>query len=214
MKKIALLLLIIMLFGILSVTTYADEILVEDVALESTNDTVENTSFFARLWEFFQKYRAEAFTIIGNLTLLATAIYVKIRNGKGTKEINAILKAIKGETGTSIDNQNTLVDVVNQLIEAFNKMEEEYKLLRESYDKYGKTEVDRNKVIGALAVEITTVLEILKSVYVNNVNLPQGLKDLILTKYANCLKALESDEELASVVKAVRSAISSAQGAN
>ena len=43
-----------------------------------------------------------------------------------------------------------------------------------------------------------------RQVYANSKNLPQGVKDLISIKYANVLKALESDEELASVVKAVR----------
>ena len=132
---------------------------------------------------------------------------MKLKNGKGTKEINAALDKIKEETGLSLTNQGNVVDVINNLIDSYNAQAAAYMKLQEAYEKYGATELDRNKVIGALAAEIATVLDILSTVYVNNKNLPQGVKDLVNIKYANCLKALENDGELASVVNAVRAAI-------
>lgn len=212
MKKLfVFLLLIIMMVTLTSIVVFAedDAPTVDNVALEATNndatdETIENNTLFSRLWEFFVKYRSEIITVIGNSILFITAVYVKIKNKKGANEINNILKAIKSETGSNASSQDNVVNAANQLIEAYNKMEVEYKKMREAYEKYGETEIDRNKIIGALAAEIATVLEILSTVYVNNKHLPQGIKDLVITKYANCLKALERDEELCKVVAAVR----------
>ncbi|MBQ8372052.1 MAG: hypothetical protein IJX38_03840 [Clostridia bacterium] len=222
MKKIFTVLCIIMaLLLCLSVPCFAAE--AEDVpeVPEVSTDTVpeaapeeaETHTVFTRLWEFVNQYKGEVLTLIGDAALIIIAIYMKLRGGKGTKEINAALTKIKEETGLSLSNQGNVVDVINNLIDSYNAQAAEYARLKEAYEKYGATELDRNKVIGALAAEVATVLDILSTVYVNNKNLPQGVKDLVNIKYANCLKALENDGELASVVKAVRAAIGTGEDA-
>ena len=214
MKKIFTVLCIIMaLLLCLSVPCFAAE--AEDVVPEAppaASDAVvaeeaETHTVFTRLWEFVNQYKGEVFTVIGDFALIVFAVYMKLKNGKGTKEINAALDKIKEETGLSLTNQGNVVEVINNLIDSYNAQAAAYMKLQEAYEKYGATELDRNKVIGALAAEIATVLDILSTVYVNNKNLPQGVKDLVNIKYANCLKALENDGELASVVNAVRAAI-------
>lgn len=174
---------------------------------ESVGETETTGTLTSRLFEFASRYKSEVLTVIGDVALIAFAVYAKLKRGKGEKEINAALERIKQETGLSLTNQSSVVDVVNDLIDSYNSQTAEYAKLRETYERYGETELDRNKVIGALAAEISTVLDILSAVYVNNRNLPQGIKDLINMKYARCMKALENDGELASVVEAVRRAV-------
>lgn len=216
MKKIFTVLCIIMaLLLCLSVPCFAAEAedvnevpeVSTDTASEATSEETESYTIFTRLWEFVNQYKGEVITLIGDVALIIIAIYMKLKNGKGTKEINSALDKIKYETGLSLTNQGNVVDVINNLIDSYNAQAAEYVRLKEAYEKYGATELDRNKVIGALSAQVATVLDILSTVYVNNKIMPQGMKDLIYIKYANCLKALENDNELASIVKAVRAAI-------
>jgi hypothetical protein len=59
-------------------------------------------------------------------------------------------------------------------------------------------------VVGAVLATNTAILEILTMVYTNSKNLPQGVKDLVNLKYANCLKTLDDDEKVKAIVTAVR----------
>jgi hypothetical protein len=78
---------------------------------------------------------------------------------------------------------------------------------QEAYEKYGETEDDRNRVIGAVMEQSAATLEILQFAYANSAKLPQGIKDVINLKYANTLKTLASDEDLIEIVKSVRTKI-------
>ena len=84
--------------------------------------------------------------------------------------------------------------------------------MKESYDQHGALEGERNRVVGAVLATNSAILEILTTVYVNSKNLPQGVKDLVNLKYANCLKTLEDDKQLMAIVEAVRNNIGSATG--
>jgi hypothetical protein len=53
-------------------------------------------------------------------------------------------------------------------------------------------------------IQNTAILQILNRVYINNKNLPQGVKDLVNLDFANCLKALEDDEACAAIVDTVK----------
>jgi hypothetical protein len=72
---------------------------------------------------------------------------------------------------------------------------------------YGLTEDDRNRVVGALVAQNTAILEILTTITVNNKNTPQGVKDITMLAYANCLKTLDDDEKLKAIVTSVRDSI-------
>lgn len=77
---------------------------------------------------------------------------------------------------------------------------------------YGAMEGERNRIVGAVLATNSAILEILTTVYANSKNLPQGVKDLVNLKYANCLKSLEDDKQLMTIVEAVRNNIGSATG--
>ena len=108
---------------------------------------------------------------------------------------------MKADAGGTASSQVSVVSAMNGLIGGYNQM-------YESYEKYGQTEEDRNKLIGAVMVQNTAILEILSTVYVNSKNMPQGVKDLVNLKYANCLKAIGDDETLLAIVSAVREKVS------
>ncbi len=169
---------------------------------ESTYHTL-----FTRIWEYVNANSTEVIGMAGDIAIFILAIFVKLRNDKKTKSIAKDLATVKTETTQTLGGQDSVVEVVNNLIEAYNGLSADYQKLKESYDTYGATEGDRNRVVGALVAQNTAILEILTTVYVNSKNLPQGVKDLVNLKYANCLKSLEDDEQLKAIVEAVRSNI-------
>ena len=85
--------------------------------------------------------------------------------------------------------------------------------MKEAYVQYGAMEGERNRVVGAVFATNAAILEILTTVYVNSKNLPQGVKDLVNLKYANCLKTLEDDKQLIAIVEAVRNNLGNATDA-
>ena len=169
-------------------------IVIEDVAEnadEITTDGVaeENPTIFTRLKEYAVTYKTEILGAAGDVALLVLAVILKKR-----------VASVKGDTSLTGDSQKSVVNAVNGMIDGYNA-------LRESYDKYGLTEDDRNRVVGALVAQNTAILEILTTITVNNKNTPQGVKDIAMLKYANCLKTLEDDEQLKAIVTSVRESI-------
>lgn len=158
----------------------------------------------SRLAEYWSTYRAEIVSAIGTAVLFIISLIVKSLNDKKTRLIASNVLTIKKDTATNVSAQSDVVNRMNDLIDEFNKLSEEYKALKAAYDAYGATEDDRNRVVGALVAQITAVLEILTTVYVNSKNLPQGVKDIVSLKYANCLKSLDNDTQLKAIVEAVR----------
>ena len=159
-----------------------------------------NHTLVSRVWEYFEANKTEILGLAGDAVIFLLAIFVKIRNDKRTKGIASDLKIVKGDAKGTADAQSSVVDAVNGMIEGYNGM-------RSSYEEYGNTERDRNKLVGAVMVQNTAILEMLSTVYVNNKNLPQGVKDLINLRYSNCLKALGNDETLCAIVETVREKI-------
>jgi len=166
---------------------------------ESVSDATEHT-VFTRVWEYVVNNKTETLTLIGDFVILIVAIYTKLRNDKRTKTIESDLKIVRGDTSGTVSGQTSVVDAVNNMIDGYNGM-------RESYEKYENTETDRNRLVGAVMVQNTALLEILTTVYVNSKNLPQGVKDLVNLKYARCQKALGNDELLCAIVESVREKI-------
>lgn len=157
-----------------------------------------------RIAEYWATYRAEIVSAMGTVILFVISLLVKTMNDKKTRQIASNVLTIKKGTETNVSAQADVVDRMNALIDEFNKLSDEYKALKASYDAYGATEDDRNRVVGALVAQTTAVLEILTTVYVNSKNLPQGVKDIVSLKYANCLKSLDDDTQLKAIVEAVR----------
>lgn len=172
------------------VETNDAEIVTEEVESETP------PTIFTRLWEYVNIYKTELLDVLGTAIIVILSVIIKLKGDKKTTNIDKLVQSIKGDTAS----QGQVVSVVNEMVDGYNA-------LRCSYDKYGLTEDDRNRVVGALVAQNTAILEILMALTVNNKNLPQGAKDLVLLQYANCLKSLDDDEKLKSIVTSVRDSI-------
>ncbi len=170
----------------------ADAPVVETPAPSITQHTI-----FTRVWEYCVTNKTEVLGLAGDAVIFMLAIFVKLRNDKRTKHIESDLKVVKGDASGTAQSQTSVVGAVNHMIDGYNEM-------RQSYEKYELIEDDRNKLVGAVMVQNTAILEILSTVYLNNKNMPQGVKDLVMLKYANCLKALGDDKLLCAIVESVR----------
>lgn len=174
----------------------ATEVIQNEVVDSSAGEETVVHTVFSRIWEFVNTYRAESVTGGSSLILLVVSLMIKGSQMKAAK------KAAQMHEG-----QTLMTGAVNGMIDGYNELRAGYSSMMESYNAYGKTEDERNRIAGAnLAVNIAT-LEILVLVYQNSKNLPQGVKDLVNIKYANCLKSLEDDKQLIAIVEAVRSNI-------
>lgn len=216
MKKIFLTVFcLVALFACLTIPCLAAEAEeMPEISTGATTDIVgeisaseEHNTIFTRLWEFVKKYKEEIFIVVGDGILGVIIICLMRKYGKLAKSINDNCKRQVNDMIAVQGAQNNVVDVVNNLIDAYNTMSKRYAELSAVCEKYGSSEEERNKVIGALATEAGTVLDILSTVYVNNRVLPQGVKDLVTAKYAGCLKALDNECGLASIIDAVHSAL-------
>lgn len=179
----------------------------EDSGGESTYHTL-----FTRVWEFVTTYSGETLSVVGSVILLILNLILKHSSSKMSKETKKTLENIKGEVEETLGGQNSVVDVTNRMIDGYNGLSERYDAMKEAYDQYGAMEGERNRIVGAVLATNSAILEILTTVYVNSKNLPQGVKDLVNLKYANCLKTLEDDKQLMAIVEAVRNNIGSATG--
>ena len=172
----------------------------EDSAIEETEGETYNT-IFTRLWEYVNEHKTTIVAAAGDIAIIVYAIATKISTKKDNTLIKQVVSSIKGDTETTNDSQTSVVGAVNNMIDGYNS-------LKTTYEKYGETEADRNRIIGTLVVQNAAMLEMLVAVHVNNKNLPQGVKDLVTLKYANCLKALDDDEQLKAIVTDIRAKIS------
>lgn len=154
-------------------------------------------TLLARIWEYVVTYKAEIIAVAGDAIIFIGVLILRSIFKKKTTDISSDLKLVKGDASGTRSQQVLVTDAINGLIGGYNEM-------RASYDKYETVEDDRNRLVAALAIQNTAILEILRTVYVNSKNLPQGVKDVVTLEYANVLKSLDNDETLRSVVEAVR----------
>lgn len=169
----------------------------------SANASNATQTIFTRVWEFVRTYSQEVISVAGSFLLVVLNFVLKHSGSKTSKEIALIKKGVTDTEGS----QKNVVEAVNSMIEGYNGLSQRYDTMKESYDAYGATEDERNRVVGAVLATNTAILEILTTVYANSKNLPQGVKDLVNIKYANCLKTLDDDEKLKAIVEAVRNNI-------
>lgn len=147
---------------------------------QESEDTEENKTFLGRVQEYLQENYPEIAATVGNVILFILMIVQYVKNKK--KLLN-----IDGSVSKQGDTQSQIVGVVNDLITAYNQVEER---LEDS----GVSVEDRTNV-KTLILQTRAVLDILTTVYANSKNIPQGIKDLVNLKYANCLKVVEGDDK-------------------
>ena len=161
-------------------------------------------TIFTRLWEFVSDNKAEVVSAAGSLLLLIASGIVKALNSKEAKKLKESLTVIEGTTSNTTKAQGSIITVVNKMIDAVNLLAERVDKMYKAYEENQTIENDRNRLLGAIMVQVTAILEMQSAVYVHNKNLPQGVKDLTILKYANAQKALNDDEILCAIVESVR----------
>lgn len=154
-------------------------------------------AFGNRLWEFYTQNKTIVLGAIGDAIIVFIYVIAKLRGKKRNKTFDLEWAEVRLNTSGTATSQTAVVDAVNSMIEGYNGMQN-------TYEKNQGTEESRNKLIGAVMVQNTAILEMLSTVYVNSKNLPQGVKDIITLKYAKCQKALSDDQLLCTIVETVR----------
>lgn len=152
----------------------------------------EEETVVTRLIEYVMDNKAVLLGALGDAAIFVVALVIRAKSSatkKGTDSVGVAQAAVVGR--------------MNEMIDSYNSM-------RKSYDQYGLTEEDRNRVVGVLVAQNTAMLEMLVTAYGNSKNLPQGVKDMIMLKYANCMKSIENDEQILAIVEAVRNNVNSA----
>lgn len=177
---------------------------------------------FTRITEFVGDHKQEILECASAAAMITTSVVVGVKNAKKSEKISSALSYVKSDTDASLNGQTGVVKAVNGLIDGYNgmtrdteklkeelsgdykRLADEYEEMRKAYERYGETENDRNRVTGAVLVQNAAILEILQLVYANSKNMPQGVKDMVNLKYANCLKSISDDEKVLAVVDSVR----------
>lgn len=208
--------LLICCFAIITVlcaaplTCYAAEEGAADAMSAATEDTaeviVEGDSLewvrglLDRVLEYCAANEDKLLDLAASGVITALLILFKRGNDKSAQDLKADLKLTKRDASSTATSQGAVVGAVNGMIDGFNAM-------RQSYERYEGIEDDRNRLVGAVMVQNTALLEILSTVYVNNKNLPQGVKDLVVQKVAHTQKLLDDDRALVAIVETVREKI-------
>lgn len=171
-----------------------------------TEATVEQ-NIFTRIFEFVQQQKELIIDAVSLLILGGFAVVERrARKKTGVGLTGALSQIFRGTSAVS-DSQNAVVGAMNGLLSDNEKTRESNESLRQELEQLKTAEEAKDKVVGALAVQMNAVLEILTSVYVNSKNLPQGVKDIVNLRYAKCLSAMENDAALHNCMDAVRKTI-------
>ncbi len=151
----------------------------EKEAAETTEkDPAEPETFWTRVEEWFSRNLAE---FLGTLNLGAVAacivtLIIEYRCNKKVAKITA------DKLGVNTNSNSEVVKAVNTIIVGYN----------ETLDKLHSMETkaeQQNHIIATLETSSKAILEILATVYANNKNIPQAVKDLVNIKYVQALKA-------------------------
>lgn len=168
----------------------------ETITTDVPVDESVSPTLFTRVWEYIVKYKSEILGVTGDALIFIGVMVLKGLFKRKTSDISSDLKGVKGDTSHTGAQQTAVVEAVNELIAGYNQM-------KEAYEKYETVEDDRNRLVGAVLAQNTAILDMLRTVYANNKNLPQGVKDVVMLEYANTKKALGDDELLRAVVDSV-----------
>ena len=209
MKKIVALFTLLIAAVLCIVTVGAEELPAdpeEDVSIITDNgetnieQTLE-TGYLSRVFDhvlvFVEENKDTIIMIVGFVESIFIALKEKVqRKHDSVEKAESLSYLVRG-----VSEFESLQD---KMIAGYNALAEAYDKMRDTYNKYEAVEDDRNKLVGAVMVQCSAMLDILTSVYTNSSHLPQGEKDLILYKYSKCLSALDSDEKLRACMDAVR----------
>lgn len=208
MKKITLLILMLLLCCVFCSPMVVSAETVEEPTITDENAPIEDNSpaeegenhtLLGRVWEYIENNSEILTTAIVGIGVFACQLWTSFAQKKKSKAIAENVAGIVNNTSLVSKSQNSVVDVVNSLVVGYNS-------LKASYDRHQGDEEDRNHAVVTLVALCMTMLEIQMTTYTNNKNLPQGIKDLCLLKYSNCLKTIEEDERLKAIYDSIKQA--------
>ena len=196
MAIVVLLTTIIFLCSGFTTTAYAAEVetateSTEQVQTEETPETAPPETLFTRIESWFNDNFLEFLSTVNFGSILA-CIVVAIVEKKGNKKANKITLE---KLGINTESNGEVVKAVNSLIDNYNATIEKLNDMETKNEK-------RDMICQELETFTKAILEILTTVYANNKNIPQAVKDLISLKYVTALKANNPNaEELPADVK-------------
>lgn len=153
--------LIVVCMGVFALPVYATEAV--------TETSTENIDALYRVKEFIAEYSEETSVFAGVLTTIVSVVVF----------FKKLKKKYDEGTDATTQSHGTVVTAVNKLIEEIEAVRienaEAMGILKDFFAK-----------ATAVQLETSAILEIAERVYVNNKNLPQGVKDSITQIYAQC----------------------------
>lgn len=135
-------------------------------------------TLWTRIEQWFSKNLAEFLGSV-NLGAVAACIVMVILEHRGNKKA---AKITAESLGINTNSNSEVIKAVNGLIANYN----------ETLDKLHAMETkaeQQEAIITELKTSSKAILEILATVYANNKNIPQAVKDLVNIKYVQALKA-------------------------
>lgn len=196
MAIVVLLTTIIFLCSGFTTTAYAAEAETatentEQVQTDETTTMAPPETFLTRVESWFNDNFLEFLSTVNFGSILA-CIVVAIVEKKGNKKANKITLE---KLGVNTESNGEVVKAVNSLIDNYNATIEKLNDMETKNEK-------RDMICQELETFTKAILEILTTVYANNKNIPQAVKDLISLKYVTALKANNPNaEELPADVK-------------
>lgn len=184
---------------------------------DTTDDTEEVETFFGRIHAYFEAHTAEIGAMGAAIAAIVLTGVTRLTTKKGLTAVVDTLFNVKKATDDTADGQNNIVKGLNGIVDAMNLSEKEIKKITETVDwimKNMEAVLNAAKIIEGLTeawkqetekMSIDTVLlrkecdaliDIIDTVYLNNRNVSQGVKDIVSLKYAEVLKARKDAEAL------------------
>lgn len=201
MKKILFVITIIALTLVFPLTAFATDEETATDAPESVenmptgDEETEDVTLVDRLWEAFTSEKNGILDrAIDLVILIGFAVLAKVASSLKKKVSNDL-----ASLGTKSNEQAKTQDGFNKdFVDGINTLADEIKALEMKLEGVLQ---DEHAIASLLTVD-TTLLEIMTTIY-PNAKLPQGIKDIVAEKYANCLKIVNSEDKLGAIINAI-----------
>lgn len=146
----------------------------------------EKPTIKGRLTDWVEKYWGEA---VAALSIILSALYYSIALPWLKRKLKKIVTAAnKNEETTAL-----VVGAINQMIEKLEQIEEAHNKKDAEQDEVAKSalaKIEKQEKENEIIKEFSyATVNILKTVYANSKNVPQGVKDLVNLKYAKAISA-------------------------
>lgn len=159
-------------------------------------EEIDTKTFFGNLFEYCKEHASNILSIISTLLLVGYGIAVKFKAIPLANAVVSNIKAAKKDTTDTAESQNKVVGAVNGMVDVSNATVERLNTIEKDYAEL----VAQNKTITTLCVSIFEAYNLAQT---NNKNLPQGVKDVLNSKYAQALNMLGNDDNIAKIVNTV-----------